>query len=211
MTSQVNWALLGAVIERPGYAAALARRLKRIYGDALALNSESHVYTALNELEGRGLIERLPDAPAAFSATDRQPKPVYRATAEGIRAFRERVRTQAGEDRRQLRQFACQLAVFARNGEPEVAIEILQEVEQIYLAESRRVQAGAGIEGSTGKPDTLADARVGGSAGKPVTVADTLIAKERSLVMERRLPWVQFAIAQFRAVDPGAGDEPARP
>src|ERR1700684_77907 len=78
MKSAVNWALLGLVIERPSYAYELAQRFDRTYEGALSLSSTSHVYTALGALSDRGLIEEL-----AGSRVGRQPKPRYRAPAQG--------------------------------------------------------------------------------------------------------------------------------
>jgi DNA-binding PadR family transcriptional regulator len=68
------------------------KRFEEAYGDVLVLSSESHVYTALNELSRRGLIEELTDAPAARTGTNRQPKVRYRRliNATGIARPAER-------------------------------------------------------------------------------------------------------------------------
>ncbi len=101
MTSQVNWALLGLLMERPGYGYQLIERFERAYGDVLPLGSYSHVYTALDELRSRGFIEELTGAGAGQPGTERQPKRTYKATAEGARRYREWMLAQAWEDRRQ--------------------------------------------------------------------------------------------------------------
>jgi len=184
MTSQVNWALLGLLLARPGYGYQLMRRFEAAYGDVLALGSESHVYTALNELSRRGLIEELTDAPAARTGTNRQPKVRYRATAAGAEAYRERMFEQAGADRRQSQLFVRQLA--AMEHEPAVALEILARYEQACLAETRRKPAGC------------------------EQLLDRLLAVESRLAMESRLPWVEYARDQFSALAGESNDGPAR-
>jgi DNA-binding PadR family transcriptional regulator len=65
MRSEVNWALLGLVIERSSYAYELARRFERTYDGVLALSAVSHVYTALETLRSRGLVEYITEASPA--------------------------------------------------------------------------------------------------------------------------------------------------
>jgi DNA-binding PadR family transcriptional regulator len=184
MTSQVNWALLGLLLARAGYGYQLVKRFEEAYGDVLQLGSESHVYTALNELSRRGLIEIVTAAPAARTGTDRQPKVRYRATAAGADAYRERMFEQAGADRRQSQLFVRQLA--AMEHEPEVALEVLKRYEQACLAEARREPPGAG------------------------RLIDRLLAVESRLAMESRLPWVEYAQSQFAALAREPKDGPAR-
>jgi DNA-binding PadR family transcriptional regulator len=194
MTSPVNWALLGLVMESPGYGSQLRHRFERSYGDVLPLGSESHIYTALNELQRRGLIEAVSEVSWARSGTDRQPRPHYQATAEGSRSYREWMLAQACEDRRQSLLFVRQLAVFGRAREPEVALQILERLEHACLAETRATAKGP-------KQD---------APGSPLHgLADRLVSEERRLTMEARLPWVQYARREFQALGPGHGDEPA--
>jgi DNA-binding PadR family transcriptional regulator len=178
MTSQVNWALLGLLLGRTGYGYQLVRRFEEAYGDVLQLGSESHVYTALNELSRRGLIEELTDTAAA--GTNRQPKVRYRATAAGAEAYRERMFEQAGADRRQSQLFVRQLA--AMEHEPEVALQILERYEQACLEEARREPPSS---------DRL---------------IDRLLAVESRLAMEGKLPWVEYAHDQFSALRRESGD-----
>jgi DNA-binding PadR family transcriptional regulator len=173
MTSAVNWALLGLLLARPGYGYQLMKRFEEAYGDVLVLSSESHVYTALNELSRRGLIEEVAEDRAAQVGTQRQPKIRYRATAAGADAYRERMFEQAGADRRQAQLFVRQLA--AMEHEPDMALEILERYEQACLAEARRSPATSG------------------------RLIDRLLAQESRLAMESRLPWVEYARSQFSA------------
>jgi DNA-binding PadR family transcriptional regulator len=184
MTSPVNWALLGLLLARPGYGYQLMKRFEEAFGDVLVLGSESHVYTALNELSRRGLIEEVSDAPAGRSGTQRQPKIRYRATVEGAEAYRERMFEQAGADRRQSQLFVRQLAEMEH--EPDTALEILERYEQACLAEARRSPAASG------------------------RLIDRLLAQESRLAIEGRLPWVEYARSQFSAPETESLDGPAR-
>lgn len=183
MTSQVNWALLGLLMERPGYGYQLIERFERAYGDVLPLGSYSHVYTALDELRSRGFIEELTGAGAGQPGTERQPKRTYKATAEGARRYREWMLAQAWEDRRQSQLSVRQLAAFER--EPGVALEILDGYERACLREARHM------------PQT--------SGG----LASRLLAEESRLAMEGRLPWVEYARGEFGALGVGQDDESA--
>src|SRR5450755_3254873 len=78
MQSAVHWALLGLVIERPSYGYELAHRFEHAYAGMLHLSGISYVYTALDTLQRRGLIEEI-----AGTRAGRQPKPRYRATSDG--------------------------------------------------------------------------------------------------------------------------------
>ncbi len=183
MTSQVNWALLGLLIERPGYGYQVMQRFERAYGDVLPLGSDSHIYTALNELKSRGFIEETTGVGVVQSGTERQPKQSYQATDEGARRYREWMFAQAWEDRRQSRLFVRQLAAFER--EPEVALEILDGYEKACLREASQMPPAPG------------------------GLADRLLAEESRLAMEGRLPWVEYARSEFGALEAGHGDESA--
>src|ERR1019366_9433026 len=88
MRSPVSWALLGLVIERPSYGYELVQRFERTYGDALELSSPSQIYTALEALERRSLIEKLPDDDPSTDV-GRQPKPHYRASGDGVGGYQD--------------------------------------------------------------------------------------------------------------------------
>ncbi len=184
MTSPVNWALLGLLLARAGYGYELMKRFEEAYGDVLVLGSESHIYTALNELSRRGLIEEVTAAPAARTGTHRQPKIRYQATPAGADSYRERMLEQAGADRRQSQLFVRQLA--AMEHEPDVALQILARYEQACLTEARRKLATSG------------------------RLIDRLLAEESRLAMESRLPWVEYARSQFSALATESKDGPAR-
>ena len=180
MTSEVNWALLALVVEQPGYGSQLKQRFERDFADVLQIGSESHVYTALNELQRRGFIEELPGQHAVRFGTRRQPKVCYSATEEGISALLGRLRERMTEDRRQARMFARVLAVFA--GRPQAALSVLAQLENAYLEEG-----------------------ASGSGEAPPRLADRLVGEESRLTNEARLPWVHYARRQFEECLPGVG------
>jgi DNA-binding PadR family transcriptional regulator len=176
MQSSVNWALLGLVIERPSYAYELAQRFERIYEGMLSLSSSSHVYTALGTLKSRCLVEELPGTRGGG-----QPKPHYRATPAGMRAYREWLLGQVGEERRRQRLLIVQLTALTRD--PQVAGEIVADYERACLA------------GAIDAPIPRAqNADANGSAD----VSAMLIAEEDRLAVGAKLAWVQYARQELR-------------
>jgi DNA-binding PadR family transcriptional regulator len=192
--SPVYWSLLGLVIERPGYGYELLKRFEREFDDALPLSSDSHIYRALNVLESSLLIERMPVGEGDGHGPDRQPKPHYRATEEGVRRYRDWLMGEVGAGRRQSWLFVRRLAVFAQT--PEVALEIIDHFERVCLApESRR-----GIVG---------DEETSGHG-----LAERLASEESRLSADATLPWAEYARGQFEALarehrERANGDGPA--
>jgi DNA-binding PadR family transcriptional regulator len=182
MRSPVSWALLGLVIERPSYGYELVQRFERTYGDALELSSPSQIYTALDALERRSLIEKLPDDDASAGVV-RQPKPHYRATVGGVRGYQDWLIAQVHEERRRSRLFAHQLAVLA----PQAALAVIERYEQACLEEAKRTPLGA------------ADDSADGASG----LAARLIGEEDRLAVGARLSWIEYARRQFRALAAG--------
>jgi DNA-binding PadR family transcriptional regulator len=181
MQSAVQWALLGLVIERPSYGYELAHRFEHAYAGMLRLSGISYVYTALDTLQRRGLIEEIPG-----TRSGRQPKPRYRATKDGVLSYKERLTAQIEEDFRRSRLFARQLAVFAH--EPEIALEVIDRYGEACLEE-------AGSAPIPGPADTPADAVSG--------LAERLVSEESRIAMEAKLPWVEYARREFRALAAG--------
>lgn len=178
MQSAVQWALLGLVIERPSYGYDLAQRFEQAYDGMLHLSGISYVYTALDTLKRHSMIEEIPGTRAG-----RQPKPRYRATPEGVRAYQERLTSQITEDLRRSRLFARQLAVFAQ--EPERGLEIIERYGQACLDEA----AGASLSpATTAAPDAAAG------------LASRLVSEESRLALEAKLPWVEYARREFKAL-----------
>jgi DNA-binding PadR family transcriptional regulator len=184
MTSQVNWVLLGLLIESPDYGYRLMRRFESAFGDVLSLGSESHIYTALSELKRRGLIEKVPGRRTVRSGADRQRGPRYRATTDGTDAYRAWLLAQIWEDRRQSQLFARQLAILA--SDPDVALEILEQRQRACLRETTRT-GGAGL-------------REDPYASRARALAERLVAEENRLAMQSALPWIDYARGEFEAL-----------
>jgi DNA-binding PadR family transcriptional regulator len=77
-------AVLGLVIERPGYGYDLARRLRERFGSSGF--APTGVYSALDQLSAEGLV-RSAGSLAADSAERAAPRTVYEATGEGREQF----------------------------------------------------------------------------------------------------------------------------
>jgi len=172
MRSPIGWALLGLLIERTGYGYDLVQRFERAYGDALELSSPSQIYKALDALERRSLIERLPAA-GAGTDPERQPRPHYRATAQGQHSYQEYLIALACEKRQRSRLFARQLAAI----DPRAALAVLDSYEQACLREP--VSAAA-------------DPSLGG-------VAARLIAEDERLAVEASLSWIAYVRRELQA------------
>jgi DNA-binding PadR family transcriptional regulator len=189
MRSPVNWALLGLVIERPSYGYELAQRFDTAYGDVLNVSSASHIYTALNALQARSLIEQMPSVRALQPDAARQPKPHYRATELGVRSYRDRLVVQMREDRSRSQLLVRQLAALMR--EPEAALDVLDRYEQACLEEASRVPMY--------KAQDSADAS---------GLVSRLTSEENRLAADARLAWVQYARREFAVLARDRGTRP---
>ncbi|HEX3390955.1 MAG TPA: PadR family transcriptional regulator [Solirubrobacteraceae bacterium] len=179
MRSPVSWALLGLVIHRPSYGYELVQRFERIHGDSLELSSMSQIYTALDTLEHRGLIEEIA-AENGEVAGVRQPKPHYRATAQGVSEHRQWLVGQLAEERRRSRLFVRQLAMLAA---PD-ALAVIEQLERSCLREA-----------ATAGPVDGANMPVDGHA-----TAERLLSEEQRLAADAKLSWILYARRQLTAL-----------
>jgi DNA-binding PadR family transcriptional regulator len=177
--SQVQWGLLALVIERPSYGYELATRFERAYEGALRLSSTSYAYTALQALEEHGLVEEVPGVGGG-----RQPKPIYRATEQGIAALKEQLISEVSEDRRRSRVSARKLAVFAR--EPGVALALIDRIRETCLKEA--VQPPSFARGPSTDPDPAS------------CLAARLAAEEDRLAIDAKLNWLDYAARELAAL-----------
>jgi DNA-binding PadR family transcriptional regulator len=180
MRSPVGWALLGLLIERPGYGYDLVQRFERTYGDALELSSPSQIYTALKGLEQRSLIELLPSEDTGADAL-RQPKPRYRATPEGLNCYQDRLISQVHEERRRSRLFARQLAIL----DPHAALTVIERYEESCLQEPTRA---------------LSERSLSSSGAGTSAFASRLIAEEARLATGTTLQWIEYARRELEAI-----------
>ena len=180
MRSPLNWALLGLVIQRPSYGYELVQRFERTYGDALELSSPSQIYTALDALKRRSLIEEFAESDDGARVV-RQPKPHYRVTAEGMRGYQEWLIAQVQDERRRSHLFAQQLAVLA----PRDALAVIERYEQACLTQASRTPIARGQGPNNG----------GG-------LVDRLIYEEGRLAVGARLAWIDYARRELIALKP---------
>jgi DNA-binding PadR family transcriptional regulator len=169
MTSAVNWALLGLIIERESYAYELSQRFQQVYRNTLNLSSSSHVYIALGVLVHRSLVIEV-----AGSRAGRQPKPRYRATDRGIDRYRDWLVSFVGEDRRRQSMFVLGLSALVGKG--DVAADVLDRYEQAWLAHD------------TGIIASDASARPVGPGGELVA---RVLPSESRLTVQAKLAWIE--------------------
>jgi DNA-binding PadR family transcriptional regulator len=153
MTSPVYWVLLGLVIARPSYGNELYQRFQRVYADVLPISSQSHIYSGLDVLEGRGLIAMIP----GLDVVTRQPKPHYQATQSGVESYVEWLVEQVDAERRRQELWVRQLAVFAHN--PSGALHVLGRFQRQYLKGAGQVGRQPAVA-ATGAHDELIDGLV---------------------------------------------------
>lgn len=173
LRSTIAWALLGLVIERPSYGYELMQRFKRAYGETLVLSGSAKIYQAIEALAVRALIEEVREEPSPTSL--RLPKPRYRATEEGVRAYQDWLLTQLEEARQRGRLFARQLAML----EPELALGVIDQYERECLLEND-------------DPTEPATERQ--------SVAARLAEQEESLDMQVRMSWIEFARSELKTL-----------
>jgi DNA-binding PadR family transcriptional regulator len=181
MRSPVNWALLGLVIQRPSYGYELVQRFERTYGESLELSSPSQVYTALDALVRRSLIETI-----ASHETDRaggrQPKPHYRATVQGMRSYEQWLACQLQQECRRSRLFARELALLA----PATALRVLERYEEACLKQASSATHG-GEAAQTQQED-------------PGRLTARLAAEEDRLAIGAKLAWIEYARRELTAL-----------
>jgi DNA-binding PadR family transcriptional regulator len=179
MRSPVNWALLGLVIQRPSYGYELVQRFERTFAEVLELSSPSQIYTALDSLAKRDLIEEM--LPPCERDVVRQPKPHYRATRSGVRSYSEWLLSQLDDEHRRGRLAAQQLALLP----PEEALSVIDRHEQACLKDASVL--GSGPRRRHGSPD-------GSSA-----LVERLATEDDRLKVGARLAWLEYARRELEA------------
>jgi DNA-binding PadR family transcriptional regulator len=174
MRSTIAWALLGLLIQRPSYGYELVQRFKRVYGETLVLSSQTRIYTALESLRMRSLIEEVNMGEPDSSAT-RQPRPHYRATVDGMRAYEDWLLIQLEEERQRQRLFIRQLAVL----QPDAALELIECYERECLK-----QADDALPATSEAED----------------MAERLAEEDEQLTLEARLSWIRYARRELTAL-----------
>lgn len=178
MRSPINWALLALVIQRPSYGYELVQRLERTYADTVELSSRSQVYTALDSLAGRGLIEHAQEEPVIDPV--RQPKLHYRATNAGVSAYEHWLVEQVSEDERRSRLIAQHFATL----DPEHALLVLERCADLCLQAAGRLPAEDGEQ----------------EAERSEALAERLAGEEQRLRAGAVLSWIEYARSELKAL-----------
>lgn len=181
MRSQVNWAVLGLVIQRPSYGYELVQRFERLYGEAIELSSPSQIYTALDALVDREMIETVP-LEELEGGGGRQPKPHYRATTDGASGYEQWLICQSQRERSRSRMFAQQLSALA----PQAALRVLERWQGTLLEQASTPAPRAGE--STGADGDSANG-----------LGERLVAEEDRLGIGARLEWIEYARSELLA------------
>jgi DNA-binding PadR family transcriptional regulator len=184
--SPVYRAVLGLIIERPSYGYELVQRFERTYGDLLNLSSPSQIYTALDTLARKSLIEEMPTSLGAQGGVVRQPKPHYRATKAGELSFQQRLLARPDEDEDRWKLFVKDLE---RLG-PQSALTVIAGNLKIYLEHSAT-------------PPLSDDRR----AEAPLSLADRVAAEESRLTVGARVQLFEYMRDKFKAL---AAERPER-
>jgi DNA-binding PadR family transcriptional regulator len=128
----VNAAVLSLVIEEPGYGGDLGGRFERRF-DGLLRSGRPHVYEALRSLSSQGLVERLP---LEGARRDEQRSYLYRATPDGVQAWRDWLSSPMPSLARN--EVLVRLASTRRTDHVTLA-RLLDDYERLALDEARRI------------------------------------------------------------------------
>lgn len=178
--SLVQWALIGLLIERSSYGYELAQRFERTYGGLLRLSGVSYVYTALDALKRRGLIEEV----EVRDDDRRMPRVHYRVTTKGVNAYQERLLAQIRENDRRSSLFARQLALLVP--QPDLALDVLDRYERECLEEAEKTSVTA--------------PRIRSGRERGAQIAARLAAEDHRLSLDARLAWITYARRELKAL-----------
>lgn len=178
MRSPINWALLSLVIQRPSYGYELVQRFERTYADTLELSSRSQIYTAIDSLARRGLVEHAQEEQLADPV--RQPKLHYRATAAGVRTYERWLIEQVSDDQRRSRLIAQHFAALPQ----EHALRVLERCAEVCLEAAGRAAAEDDEAQSSSRPEAL---------------AQRLAGEEERLRAGAILSWIEYARSELTA------------
>jgi len=174
-------ALLGVMIERPSYGYELAQRFNYVYGDTLPAIDPKKVYEPLKMLQAHGLIRETRPRAKEKPAPNRLPKPRYRATAKGVRAYQQWLVSEMEEQRNRERLFALQLSML----EPGTALSVIERYEQECLRDAS---------------DPAEAEQIASTIKGPVGVARRLAEADERLALEVRLTWIAYARSELQAL-----------
>jgi DNA-binding PadR family transcriptional regulator len=181
----VKHAVLGLVIERPGYGYELVQRFEQRIG--VWRPSKTAVYPALLRLHARGYVQRRADSSAHRNVT------WYEATEQGREEFRTWLRTPP--DLMPMRDEMFVKIAFATEDDLHLLIDQTRTQERLCL--DRIEQLAGGSADVTALTDPAAEWRVIGQAWLTRTEAAQLAATVEALQEARAL--MKQALRRARA------------
>lgn len=191
MRSQVNWAILGLLLERPSYGYELHQRMARRFPAELLDPHRSHVYAALNVMERVGYIEPIPEdeLPEADDSApargQRQPKVHYRVTAAGGRAFRMWLAQELRSDPAHV-ALVHRIALAAGMRRAGLLQDLIDLYEDACAGEAQSLP----LPGLDGQP-----------ARSPEALLHRLTVAARRMALESQMAWLRHARREIEAFE----------
>lgn len=176
-------AVLGLVLQRPGWGYDLVARFDRAFAEQpwpWRVTPQA-IYAALSDLEAAELIERIAAQQPRRASAQRSARQHYRGTASGARAMREWLTSPMPTMPSQ-----AELLIRLHFGDGDDAS--LRQMLRLHAAECLHE-----LE------------RIG--ATRTSTRSERLVKEERRLAVQARLTWIDFALAELRA----PGEAPIQP
>lgn len=122
----IRYGVLGELVRQPGYGYDLIQRLEERLGPASPLYPSS-VYAALDSLEKEGLVRS--SSREHLSKRERQPRVMYRVTAEGLARWEKWLSTPA-----KVEPLRSELALKVAISRPEDALPLLGVIDEYERA-----------------------------------------------------------------------------
>lgn len=139
-------AVLGLVIEQPGYAYRIASGVRRQL--KFADLADSYPYWALEKLEHEGLVRRVDESGKPLAAGASIRRAIYEATEDGIEQFEEWLLSTAAEP--PLRDDLHFRIALCRPRDAPHMIELVRGQELVCLGRVQDLERGAQSDGERG-------------------------------------------------------------
>jgi DNA-binding PadR family transcriptional regulator len=187
----MKYALLGLLVERPGYAYDLARRFEDTVGPAFIVHYGA-IYQALDALERDALISGAlrEDAPPDERRRHPGPRVVYETTDEGVEAYEAWIRSPA-----RVEPLRGDLALKVALSRPEHGPTLLGLIDEYELACLERL-----------RDHSAAAERADTSGGAGWRLSSSAIARERATrLLNAEIEWVRDLRRSVAALGAEAG------
>jgi DNA-binding PadR family transcriptional regulator len=190
-------AVLGLVIERPGYGYDLARRLRERFGSSRF--APTGVYSALDQLSAEGLVQAAGSL-SGDAAERAAPRTIYEATDSGREQFDQWMRSSTSPAH--VRDELNMKLALSRPCDLPPLIELAREQEEQCLARLEALRrSGPGEQ----------QARAQGSGLAWTQVAGLLVRDAEARQLQARIEWLQRARAiMAKLARSTPADAPAR-